>query len=152
MIKYIKSQNDWMRYLDLSSTDLRQTDLTYLMREISDPSSGIRLHTLNLSENRTVDDEVIKQVCDMFKKNMSIQHFYCDKTGVTLKGLRRVLKAIQGRRNFRTISVKENDLSMIGKDGERIVDLLKNNLSLTEFSYHHNFFDVQFDEAVKVEI
>jgi hypothetical protein len=105
-----------------------------------------------LSENRTVDDNVIKQVCYLFKTNLSIQHFYFDKTNVTLVGLREVLRAIQERRNFRTISVKENELSLVAEDGQGIVELLKNNLSLTDFHYQHNYFDAEFDEAVKLEL
>ena len=95
---------------------------------------------------------MIKQVCYLFKTNPSIQHFYFDKTNVTLVGLRKVLRAIQERRNFRTISVKENELSLIAEDGQGIVELLKNNLSLTDFHYQHNYFDAEFDEAVKLEL
>ena len=109
--------------------------MTYLIKEISDPSSGIRLNTLNLSENLTVNDEVLKLVSHLFKSSPSIQHFYFDRTNVTIYGLKKVLKAIQDRRNIRTISTKDNNMSLMQEDGKKVVELLENNFSLTVFSY-----------------
>ena len=56
-----------MRSLDLSATRLRSNDLTYFINEMSDPAAGIRLESLNLSENLEVNDEVIKRVCLFIK-------------------------------------------------------------------------------------
>ena len=49
VIKYIKSQRETMRSLDLSATGLQSRTLTYVVNEISDPQATIRLESLNLS-------------------------------------------------------------------------------------------------------
>ena len=125
-----------MRCLDLSSTNLHSADLTYFLTEISDPSAGIHLQTLNLSENQTVNDEVINGVCLLFKTSPTLQHLNFDQTSVTIEGLKKVLQAIHELKHLRTISTKDNNLSLMYQaEGQKIVKLLEGNFSLTELSY-----------------
>ena len=57
IIKYIKSHTK-LRSLDLSSTGLRLKDLNLFIEEIAKQS--IRLETLNLSDNETVNHKVVE--------------------------------------------------------------------------------------------
>lgn len=152
VIKYIKSQKDTMRSLDLSCTNLRTTDMNYLIKEITDPSSGIRLKTLNLSQNQTVSDDVIKLVCHLLKASASMENLLFDSTKVTMTGLKTVLKAVESSRNIRTISVKDNELLFTGRDAQEVVELLMNNFSITEFRYQDNYYNAEFVNSVRQEL
>ena len=112
MIKYIKSQKDVMRSLDLSCSNLRSADLTYFIKEISDPTAGIHLQTLNLSENPNVNDEVITYVCLLFKTSPTLQNLNLDQTSISERGLINILEAIRDLKHLRTISVKDNNLQL----------------------------------------
>lgn len=133
-----------MRSLDLSATGLQSSTLTYFVNEISDPQANIRLESLNLSQNPTVNDAVIKSVCNLFGSNPTVKHLYLDNTSITLQGLKLVLTAIHESRSVRTISFKDCNLSLSGEDGLEIVELLKNNISLTNLCYEKNNFDIEF--------
>ena len=66
----------------------------------------------------TVNDDLIKRVCHLFASNPTVKHLYLDKTAITLEGFKSLLEAIKIRRNVRTISVKECNLSLVDSDGE----------------------------------
>lgn len=142
-----------MRTLDLSSTNLRSRDLSYFMSEISDPAAGIRLQTLNLSENPTVNDSVLKTVSYLFETSPTLQQFIFDKTSITITGLLHVLDALKDKRSIRRLSTKDNNLTLLQQQhGQQVVERLKSNFSLTELNYEHNFFDQEFAEALKSEL
>ena len=61
-----------MRSLDLSETGLQTKDLNYFVNAISDPQADIKLESLNLSKNPTVNDSVLKSVCNLFASNPNV--------------------------------------------------------------------------------
>ena len=141
-----------MRSLDLSATSLQSKDLTYFLKEISDPQANITLESLYLSDNQTVNDEVIKSVCILLKTNTTVKHLYLDKTKVTVHGLRLILKAIEESRSVETISIKDCNMSLMGVVGDEIIELLKNNFSLTNLHIEHNNFDTKFKEGKEAQL
>jgi len=79
-------------------------------------------------------------------------HLYLDDTNITLKGLIKILKSIKESLKVRTISVRSCGLKFKGQLGEKIVELLSQNISLTKFGYAHNQFDPEFIEGMTKEI
>jgi len=76
-----------MRSLDLSATGLQSNDLNYFFNVISDPKANIRLESLNLSNNTTVNDSVMNSVCELFGSNPHVKHLILDNTSITTRGL-----------------------------------------------------------------
>ena len=71
---------------------------------------------------------------------------------MTVTGLKQVLEAVKDQRNLRKITINDNNLSLTGKNGSDIVELLTQNISLTTLGYEHNYFDTEFDMGVKAEL
>ena len=40
----------------------------------------------------------------------------------------------------------------MGSDGQEIVELLKENISLTNLYYEHNYFDIEFQSGVRTQL
>lgn len=103
IIKYIKSHQK-LRSLDLSNTGLRYKDIQLFIEEIA--KQNIRLETLNLSENDTVDDKVVEQLCYLFTSSSTIVHLYLNRTKITLKSLHKIFISIKDSLKVRTIGVE----------------------------------------------
>ena len=52
----------------------------------------------------------------------------------------------------RTISVESCNLILEGHEGQEIVEMLKQNISLTKLGYEKNEWDEEFKEAIKKEL
>ena len=133
-----------MRSLDLSATGLQSSDLNYFFAAINDPQANIKLESLNLSNNLTVNDSVLKNVCNLFRSNPNVKQLILDNTKITIHGLIEVLNAVKETKNVRTISVKNCNLNLVGEDGETIIKLLHDNISITNLIFDDNNFDVEF--------
>ena len=74
------------------------------IKEIS--KRQIQLTTLNLSENETVNDKVVEDLCYLFTNQSTIEHLYLDRTNITIKGVKKLLDSIKDSLKVRTISVE----------------------------------------------
>ena len=133
-----------MRSLDLSATGLQSSDLNYFFAAINDPQANIKLESLNLSNNLTVNDSVLKNVCNLFRSNPNVKQLILDNTKITIHGLIEVLNAVKETKNVRTISVRNCNLNLVGEDGKTIIKLLHDNISITNLIFDDNNFDVEF--------
>ena len=52
----------------------------------------------------------------------------------------------------RTISVESCNLNLEGDEGQEIVEIIKQNISLTKLGYDKNETDDEFEEAVDKEL
>ena len=75
VIKYLKTL-DSLQTLDLSKTGLRQSDILTFVVGISERS--LKLKTLKLSDNESVDDSVAENLSHLFKNQSTLRHLYLD--------------------------------------------------------------------------
>ena len=112
----------------------------------------VNLETLNLSENLNVSDKVTEDLSYLFTSSSTIKHLYLDKTAITIKGLRKIMISIKDSLKVRTLSIKSCDLPLNHQEGQEIVELLKQNISLTSFSFEKNYLDDDFIQGIKKEL
>lgn len=105
-----------------------------------------------MSENDTVNHKVVEQLCYLFTSSSTIKHLYLDKTKIILKSLKRLLNSIKDSLKVRTISVKGCNMNLKGEFGQEIVELIKENISLTDLQYKKNPFDNEFMNAINEEL
>ena len=74
-----------MRSLDLSKTGLSQSDINQFVIEIC--NREVKLTKLILSENSSVNDEVMEDLCKIFLNQSTMKEIYLDSTWITNKGL-----------------------------------------------------------------
>ena len=101
----------------------------------------IKLTSLNLSKCSSVDDVVVSDLCCLFSQNSTIKELRLDHTGITEKGLTKIFETIKQSLKVHTISVEGCRLSFEGSKGAKISDLLKENISLTNFNYKSTKYD-----------
>lgn len=152
IIKYIKSAKK-LRSLDMSDTDLRQKDISLFVEEFA--RHDIRLESLNLSNNFSINHKVVvENLTYLFTSSSTIVHLYLDNTQITHKSVKKIFIAIKDSLKVRTISINKCNLNLTGSFGREIVDLAKNNISLTNFLFvkGNNRSDPEFRAAIKVEL
>lgn len=108
--------------------------------------------TLNLSENKFVNDDVLKDLSTLFSEHSTLVNLYLNDTSLTLQGLNWLLSSIKESLKVRQISFRRCGINLSGREGEKIVNLLKQNISLTLLGYHENQFDLDFANAADAEI
>ena len=63
-----------------------------------------------------------------------------------------LLQSMKESLKVRTLSVEKCDLNLEGNEGQEIVELIKQNISLTKLGYFYNETDDEFEEAVEKEL
>ena len=129
---------------------MRDSDITLLVKEIA--GQTLVLDTLRLCENKCIDDKLAKEISLIFESCASLKHLYLNETSITIKGLKTILKSIHANRNVRTISVEKCGLSLLGKQGDIVINLLKDNISLTALEVTKNVTSLEFMEKLFEEI
>ena len=81
-----------------------------------------------------------------------MKHLYLDQTHVTNKGLQQILWSMKESLKVRTISFESCDLNLEGDEGQEIVEIIKQNISLTKLGYDKNETDDEFEEAIDKEL
>ena len=149
IIKYVKSHQN-LKSLDLSDTGLRLKDISLFIEEIA--KQNIRLETLDLSDNEHVNHKVVEQLCYLFTSSSTIINLHLNKTRITFQSLKTILSSIKDSLKVRTISITGNRLNFKGRFGREIIELAKNNISLTELNFRQNAVDKEFTEGMRAEL
>jgi len=77
--------------------------------------------SLNLSDNSTVNDSVVTNLCYLFTNSSTIENLYLDNTKITIKGVKKLLDSIKESLKVRTISLRRCNLKLDGAHGRFIV-------------------------------
>jgi len=112
----------------------------------------IKLTSLNLSNCSSVDDAVVSDLCCLFSQNSTIKELRLDRTEISEAGLKQIFETIKQSLKVHTLSVEGCRLSLKGKKGASISNLLKENISLTHFNYKRNKYDSDFFESISKEL
>lgn len=112
----------------------------------------LRLKSLNLSENNSVTDSVVESISMIFQSASILEELFLDETAITIRGLKNLLSSIKSNRSIRIISVEKCGLDLKGRKGDIIVELLKENISLTSLEITKNFYDLEFIDKLHKEL
>lgn len=77
--------------------------------------------SLNLSDNSTINDSVVSNLCYLFTNNSTIENLYLDNTSITMKGVKKLIDSVKESLKVRTISIRGCDLKLDGAHGRFIV-------------------------------
>lgn len=128
-----------MRTLDLSKTGLTHADVNQFIIEIC--NREVKLTKLVLSENSSINDEVLEDLSKIFLNQSTMKEIYLDSTSITNKGLTKLLSSIKESMKVNKISVCDCNLNLLGEEGQKIAKILNENISLTDLSYTGNTYD-----------
>ena len=112
----------------------------------------IRLTSLDLSDNVTVNDNVVKDLTTLFSNSSTLVNLYLNKTQVTIEGLLILLGSIKDSLKVREIGVEGCGIDLEGENGQKVIEALMDNISLTKLAYAGNKFDVEFSEGADKEL
>lgn len=97
-------------------------------------------------------DSVVESISMIFQSASILEELFLDETAITIRGLKNLLSSIKSNRSIRIISVEKCGLDLKGRKGDIIVELLKENISLTSLEITKNFYDLEFIDKLHKEL